>query len=101
MPREKMIMACAMVLLSMLVLTTIPASAVAATAPVVLLQENAEQQSYDEWNVRWQRFDLNKDVVNGAVNEDSWCRSAHNLRDSAQRHLRLEERLQQPLTRSR
>lgn len=83
MPRDKIMMACALALLSALIMATMPIRVAAAPTSTILLQEDAEEATYDEWNVRWQRFDLNKDIVDGSVNEDWWCRLAHNTHDSA------------------
>lgn len=76
--RDKIVMACTFLLLSSLLLTALPMHAVAASGSPVLLSEDAEELTYDDWNSRWERFDLNADS-----GQDWWCRSAHNLHDSA------------------
>ena len=76
--RDKVLAVCALLLLSSLLITMIPVKAVEASTSTVLLSENAEEATYDEWNARWERYDLN-----AASGQDWWCRSAHNLRDSA------------------
>jgi hypothetical protein len=78
MPRDKIIMAFALVLLSLLILTAIPVKAAADASSTVLLQEDAEEATYDEWNSRWQRSD-----INSASGEDSICRTTHNAHESA------------------
>jgi hypothetical protein len=77
--RDRLVMAFALLLLGSLVLTAVPEHAAAASSSEPLLTENAEEATFDEWNARWERFDLNNDVASG---QDWWCRSAHNLHGS-------------------
>jgi hypothetical protein len=78
MSRDKIVMACALMVLSSLMLTTVPFGAAAEPTSTVLVHEDAEQATFDEWNVRWQRGDANPDS-----GEDFACRVTHNAHASA------------------
>ena len=71
--RDKVLTVCALLLLSSLLITMIPVKAVEASTSDVILSEDAEEATYDEWNARWTRSDLNS-----ASGDDYFCRLAHN-----------------------
>ena len=92
--RQRLTAACTLVLLSLLVLTSVPVNTSAAPASAVLLREDAEQATYAEWDASWQRFDLNKDAAGGMVNED--IVPLHDNPNSA--HAIYARTVQQPLS---
>jgi hypothetical protein len=78
--RNKVIVAIALFTCSLMIMAAIPRVAVAeaAPAPVVLIHEDAEEATYDEWNVIWDRSDLNN-----ASGQDWWCRTTNETHASA------------------
>jgi hypothetical protein len=60
----------------MLILTTLPT--VMAVDPVpemhVFFEEGAEEETYEEWDARWPRSDINT-----ASGQDYWCRQMHEV----------------------
>jgi hypothetical protein len=62
-------------LAAFMLLTALP-MAVVAEEPAsshVFIEEGAEQATFEEWNVRWEKYDQN-----AASSRDYWCRSQHN-----------------------
>ncbi|MBI0584724.1 MAG: hypothetical protein ISF22_10950 [Methanomassiliicoccus sp.] len=75
--RGKLGIALSLMLCASMVLTVLPTGTHAAPASSgVLLDEGAEQSTYEEWNVRWERWDDNNDATSG---QDWWCRQMHEV----------------------
>ncbi len=62
-----------------LVLTLVPKTVQAADPPhtFTFISETAEESTFEEWNVQWERFD-----DNAASGEDYWCRTMHQTHGS-------------------
>jgi hypothetical protein len=78
---RKIIPFLAIVLCLSLLFTIIPSMAVAEgdSGQHLLLSEGAEEETFDEWNVRWERFDAN--TANAVTDADWWCRTTHNVHE--------------------
>jgi hypothetical protein len=62
-------------LTAFMLLTALPWGVAAAdvTPTYTFIEEGAEEVTFEEWNVRWQKYDSNS-----ASSLDYWCRSQHN-----------------------
>jgi hypothetical protein len=59
-------------LCAFMLLTTVPTHAAATPAPYVFIEEDVEEPTFEEWHVRWNKFD-----ANDGSSQDFWCRQVH------------------------
>ena len=59
MNRRALAIGAAFILCAFMLLTMVPTNAAATPAPYVFIEEDVEEPTFEEWHVRWNKFDAN------------------------------------------